>query len=108
MSGPIRKLIGPAKTRLQRYVEEASSLLSSGVEEKTLEEDEILVEEIIARINTNVSLLERNRDWSSLLKDLKTEDRSKEEKEYQRVAEGNEGYIEILMDANEMVARLQS
>ena len=26
MSGPIGKLIGPAKTRLQRYVEEASSL----------------------------------------------------------------------------------
>ena len=34
MSGPIGKLIGPAKTRLQRYVEEASSLLSSTVEEK--------------------------------------------------------------------------
>ena len=50
MSGPIRKLIGPAKTRLQRYVEEASSLLSSGVEEKTLEDDEIRVEEVIARI----------------------------------------------------------
>ena len=83
--------------------------MSSGVEEKTLEEDEIRVKEVIARINTNVSLLERcNRDWSSLLKDLKNEDRSKEEKEYQHVAEGSEGYIEILMDANEMVARLQS
>ena len=34
MSGPIGKLIGPAKTRLQRYVEEASSLPSSTVEEK--------------------------------------------------------------------------
>ena len=78
MSGLIRKLIGPAKTRLQRYVEEASSLLSSGVEEKTLEEDEIRVEEVIARINTNVSLLERcNRDWSTLLKDLKNEDRER-------------------------------
>ena len=34
MSGPIGKLIGPAKARLQRYVEEASSLPSSTVEEK--------------------------------------------------------------------------
>ena len=51
--------MGPAKTRLQRYVEEASSLLSSTVEEKTMTEDELRVEEIIARINTNVSLLER-------------------------------------------------
>ena len=87
MSGPIRKLIGPAKTRLQRYAEEASSLLSSGVEERTLEDDEIRVEEVIARININVSLLEHcNRNWSSLLQDLKNEDWSKKEKEHQRVA----------------------
>ena len=59
MSSPIRKLIGPAKTRLQCYVEEASSLPSSAVEEKTVTEDELRVEEVIARINTNVSLLER-------------------------------------------------
>ena len=48
MSGPIRKLIGPAKTRLQHYVEEASSLLSSTVEEKIVTEDELRVEEVIA------------------------------------------------------------
>ena len=59
MSGPIRKLIGPVKTRLQRYVEEVSSLLLSRVEEKTLEDDEIQVEEVIACININVSLLKR-------------------------------------------------
>ena len=81
------KLIGPAKTRLQRYVEEASSLPSSTVEEK------MRVEEVIARINTNVSLLERcNR-----FKDLKTEEKVKEE-EYQRVAEG---YIEIRTNGGE-------
>ena len=45
--------------RLQRYVEEASSILSSAVKEKTVTEDELRVEEVIARINTNVSLLER-------------------------------------------------
>ena len=59
MSGPIRKLMGPAKTQLQRYVEESSSLPSSAVEEKTVTEDELRVEEVIAHIITNVSLLER-------------------------------------------------
>ena len=109
MSGLIRKLIGPRKMRLQYYIEEASSLLLSRVEEKTLEDDKIRVEEVIASINTNVSLLEHyNCDWLSLLKDLKNEDQSKEEKEYQRVAEGSKGYIEILMDMNEMVGHLQS
>lgn len=83
MSGPIRKLLGPAKTRLQRYVEEASSLLSSAVEEKTAEEDEIRIE-VIGRINTNISLLQRcNRDWMCLMKDLKGEEKVKEEKEHQ-------------------------
>ena len=48
MCGPIRKLIGPAKTRLQRYMEEASSLPSSTVEEKIVKEDELRVEEVIA------------------------------------------------------------
>ena len=48
MSGPIRKLIGSAKMRLQRYVEEASSLPSSTVEEKIVTEDELRVEEVIA------------------------------------------------------------
>ena len=59
MSGPIRKLIGPAKMRVQCYVEEASSLLSSAVEEKTVMEDELRVEEVIACINTIISLLQR-------------------------------------------------
>ena len=51
--------MGPAKTWLQRYVEEVSLLPLSAVEEKTVTDDELQVEEVIARINTNVSLLER-------------------------------------------------
>ena len=39
---------------------------------------------------------------------MKTEEKVKEEKEYQRVVEGSEGYIEILMEANELVARLET
>ena len=38
---------------------------------------------------------------------MKSEERNKEEKEFQRVADGSEGYIEVMMDANEMVVRLQ-
>ena len=44
---------------------------------------------------------------ANLLKDLKTEEKVKEE-EYQRVTEGNEGYVETLMEANELVARLET
>ena len=45
---------------------------------------------------------------ANLLKDLKTEEKVKEEKEYQRVSERNEGYVEILMEANELVAHLET
>ena len=61
------------------------------------------LEEVIARINTNVSLLERcncSGETANLLKDLKTEEKVKEE-EYQRVAEGSEGYIEIRTNGGE-------
>ena len=71
--------------------------------------DKLRVEEVITRINTSISFLERcNRDWANLLKDLKGEEKGKEEKEYQLVAEGNEGYIEALMEANELVAQLET
>ena len=39
---------------------------------------------------------------------MKTEEKVKEEKEYQRVVEGSEGYIEILMEVNKLVARLET
>ena len=39
---------------------------------------------------------------------MKTEEKIKEGKEYQQVIEGSEGYIEILMEANKLVARLET
>jgi len=85
-------------------------LLSTGVEEKTLEDDRLRTEEIIARLKNSVSILERcNRDWSSVLKDLKGEEKEvKEEKELQKMVDGNEGYVELLLDAGESVARLET
>ena len=109
MSGPIRQLIGPARTRLKRYLEEAATLLSTEVEEKTLEDDKLRVEETIARISNSSSLLERcNRDWSEVLKDLKGEEKTKEEKKLHELADGHEGYVELLLDAGETVVFLQT
>ena len=39
---------------------------------------------------------------------MNTKEKVKAEKEYHRVAEGSEGYIEILMEANELVACLET
>ena len=39
---------------------------------------------------------------------MKTKEKIKEEKEYQQVSEGSKGYIEILMEVNELVARLET
>ena len=109
MSGPLRRLIGPAKARLLRYLKEAAPLLTVSVEEKTMEEQEFTIEELIKRINTTICLLERcNRDWASLLKEIDGEERTKEEAEYQKVTEGSESFIEVLLDAGEIIARLEA
>ena len=87
MSGPIRKLIGPARTQLRGYYNEVDKLLSSPVREEMMEDEELISEELIKCMNTNVNLLERcNRDWMNLLKDLLGESKATEENEYDRVA----------------------
>jgi len=109
MSGPIRKLVGPARARLQNYIEEASSILLGSLDDKNAEEEEIRLDELVIRIKTTCGILERcNTDWSNLLKDLKGEEKAKEEKEFQRFTEGGDGYLEVFLDANETVSRLES
>ena len=65
------------------------------------------MEDLIEHMNINVSTLERcNQEWVALLKDLKGEGKAAEEKEHSRAANGTEGYVEILLNAGELVARL--
>ena len=45
---------------------------------------------------------------ANLLKDLKTKEKISREKEYQRGAEGSEGYNKIPMEANELIGRLET
>ena len=48
-----------------------------------------------------------NDEWLKLLANLQGEEREAEEKEYCWAAESDSGFIELLLDANETVARLQ-
>ena len=76
MSEPLRKIIGLARGRLKKYLDEANSLLSQPVAEKSLEEDELQIEEVMNRITVSCSLLERcNRDWTDVMKNLKGNER---------------------------------
>ena len=59
MSGPIRKITGPAKARLQQYIESANGLLENKPKEQELDEYESEVEDFLNRLTTNVSLLEK-------------------------------------------------
>ena len=80
MSGPTRKLIGPAKTRLQGYFHKSNKLSSSPVWE---ENNELMSEDLLGHMNTNVNLLERcNHDWVNLLKDLSGETKTVKDTEY--------------------------
>ena len=84
MSGGIRKLIGPAKSRLEQCIEESENLLKTKVTaESDFDGEEGEAEYFINRLSTNSLLLERcNKDWSNILKDAKGEMKATKEREY--------------------------
>lgn len=73
-----------------------------------LEREEVGLEDLIQRLSTNIALLERcNKEWTTLLNELKGDEKVKEEKEYAWAADGDDGIVELILDSNETVARLQ-
>jgi len=109
MSGPIRRLIGPAKSRVLRVIEEANAFLEIGYEGEDLDKDEMDAESLINRLTVNISTLERcNKDWTGVLKDLKGEAKTAEEREYNRVADRDEGLIDAIIVGNKVVAKLKA
>ena len=74
-----------------------------------MEEEELTLEDLIERMKNNVSVIERcNADWISLLQDLEGEAKVTEEQEHSRVAEGDEGYIEVLLNAGECISCMRA
>ena len=111
MSGPIRKLLGPTKARLQGYIKNARVIFMTPVSNKDLEKEETIIEDLIQRMETNMALLERcNDEWKVLLKELKGDSKAAEaeEKEYLWAAEGDDGIIELLFDSKETSTRLRA
>ena len=73
-----------------------------------LEKEETELEDLIQRLSMNIALLERcNKEWTTLLNELKGDEKLKEEKEYVWAADGDDGIVELILDSNETVARLQ-
>ena len=110
MLGPIRRLIGPTKSRLLKYIETANGLMERKPVETQLDEEEIEAEDFANRISTNIiALLEKcNNDWSNILKELKDDAKVTEEREYACVCESEDGLIEALLTGNEVLARLKA
>jgi len=75
------------------------------INEKGLEMEETKLEDLVHQIDTNTALLERcNEECKALLKELKGDSKmavEAEEKEYFWLAEGDNGFIELLLDSKE-------
>jgi len=109
MSGPMRKLIGPAKSRLQQYIKSVNILLEKKPNETELDEEESEVEDFVNRISYNIALLEKcNKDWSNILRETKGDAKVTEEHKYAKVSEGENGFIDVLMVANKVLVRLKA
>ena len=110
MSGPIRRLLGPTKTRLQGYIKQVRTLFMAPINESDLEKEETQLKDLVQRIliSTNIALLERcNKEWTTPLAELQGKEKVAEEKEYLWAADRDNGLIELLLDSHETVARLQ-
>ena len=102
-------MIGPAKSRLEQCIEESENLLKTKVTaESDFDGEEGEAEYFINRLSTNSLLLERcNKDRSNILKDAKGEVKATEEREYARATEGENSFIELILTANDTIARLK-
>jgi len=68
MSGPIRRLLGPTKARLQGYIKWGKTILESPVDTSDLDKEETELDDLIHRFSMNINLLEQcNQEWSTLL-----------------------------------------
>ena len=77
--------------------------------ESDLDGEESGADYFINRLSTNSLLLGRcNGDWSSVIKDVKGEGEATEERKYARVTEGEDSFIELMVTANDMIARLKA
>ena len=56
-SGPIRRLIGPAKSQLLKYIDTTNSLMERKPVETQLDEEESEAEDFANRISTNIALI---------------------------------------------------
>ena len=109
MSGLIRRLISPAKSRLLKYIETANGLVERKPAETQLDEEESEAEDFANRISTNITLLEKcNNDWSNILKEMKDNAKVTKEHKYAPVCEGEDGLIEALLTGDEVLARLKA
>lgn len=107
MSGHIRKLIGPAKARAQGYIEDTTTLLQRPLNDDVLDELEDSCEDLSNRVTRCLDMLTKcNDDWAAVLKDLQGDDRAAEIAEYDRVCDGPDGLVQILLSANDALAGL--
>ena len=107
MFGGIQRLIGLANSQLEQFIEQAEALLKTKVTvESDLDGEVSEADYFINRLSTNSLLLERcNRDWSNVIEDTKGEGKAIKECEYAQATEGEDSFIELMLTANDMIAR---
>jgi len=68
MLGPIKRLLGPIKARLQGYIKKAKTILERAVDEINLDREETELDDLIHQFSSNITLLERcNQEWTTLV-----------------------------------------
>ena len=94
MLGPIRKLLGPTKARLQGYKKNSRVIFITPIDDKNLEKEETEIKDLVHRVDTYVALLERcSGEWKALLRELKDDSRQRSK----RKRKNTSGQLRVMM-----------
>jgi hypothetical protein len=102
MSGPLRGVIGPAKTRLSNYAVQATALIGGR------NPDEHQVRSLMVKITNAINLLEaKNRDWAELIISALGAEKVQLEQEYTTFTTQAGNFLEALDQGREALDDLE-
>ncbi|MCP3664057.1 MAG: DUF1759 domain-containing protein [Gammaproteobacteria bacterium] len=118
MSGALRQVIGPTRSRLAKLLESADeemsivSLYDSGLSQSEnlqhLNRKKYHLQTLIARIEAAVSILDtKNNEWGQLLSQLDGDRLSAEEKILKQFMDDSDGFIIVMLNGRDALAQLQ-
>ncbi len=115
MPGHLRRLLGPTKARLIEYLDNGTTSINVDPNLSIDRKKEVLTELHLASVNqirkirNAISQIESyNKEWHAYIDTLRGEVKTAEEELYSSFADGDNGFLNVLLKGLEKIADLES